>query len=117
MRPVTLSGMYKRGSTWRIAMVRKASDGTPVNLTGLVTRIMFRADSVDGAVIVTLSDGNGLAVDPTAGRIDLTLTATQSALFAAGSRVYFDIEQTEPVSGHVWQSPTCRFTVEQEVTR
>lgn len=58
MRPVTLSGMFKRGSTWRIALTRKDAAGTPINLTGLVTRIMFRADSADGAVIVTLSDGS-----------------------------------------------------------
>ena len=118
MRPVTLSGFFKRGSTWRIRLTRKDPTGAPIDMTGLVTRAMFRGDSVDGSVVAILHDGDGITIaDPTAGVMLLLLTATQSALFTAGSRVYFDIEQTDPVSGYVWQSPTYRFSVDQEVTR
>ena len=119
MTPITLSkGYFKRGSTWTVQLTRKDNAGAAVDMTGLTTRAMFRDGSVDGPVVATLTDGNGITIaDPTTGVIALSLTATQSALFTAGSRVYFDIEQTDPVSGYVWQSPTYRFPVDQEVTR
>lgn len=120
MRPVTLSGFFKRGSTWRIRLTRKDATGAPIDMTGLAlaTRAMFRGDSVDGSVVAILSHGDGITIaDPTSGVMLLSLTAAQSASFTAGSRVYFDIEQRDPVSGYVWQSPTYRFSVDQEVTR
>ena len=118
MQPFALTSFFKRGSTWTLSVIRKDPTGAPIDMTGLVTRVMFREGSVDGAVVVTLSDSDGITIaDPTAGVMLLLLTATQSALFTAGSRVYFDIEQTDPVSGYVWQSPTYRFSVDQEVTR
>ena len=119
MTPITLSkGYFKRGSTWSVQLTRRDSAGAPIDMTGLATRAMFRDGSVDGAVIVTLSDSAGITIaDPTTGVMLLSLTAAQSASFTAGSRVYFDIEQRDPVSGYVWQSPTYRFSVDQEVTR
>lgn len=117
-KPILLTGYFKRGSTWAIAMNRKAPDATPIDLTGLTTRVMFREGSLDGTVVVTLTDGQGITVaDPASGRIEMTLSAVQSALFSPGSNVYFDVEQTDSVSGEVWQSQTYRFIVVQEVTR
>lgn len=115
---ITLTGFFKRGSTWQIALTRKNPNGTAVNLAGLVTRAMFREGSVDGEVKVILEDGAGITIaTPASGVIALELSPIQSALFSAGSKVYFDIEQTTPQTGYVWQSNTYRFAVEQEVTR
>ena len=118
MKPTPLSGLYKRGSAWLIGIARKQSDGTPVDLTGMSARAMFRAGDEDGAVVVTLTDaeGGGIAVDADAGAVSLTLTPDQTTLFAAGDKVLFDVELT-PDDGLIWQSPTYAFRVTQEITR
>ena len=118
MTPITLSkGYFKRGSTWTVQLTRKDNAGAAVDMTGLTTRAMFRDGSVDGSVIATLTDGNGITItDPTTGVIALSLTATQSALFTPRNRAYFDVKQTDPVSGYVWHSPTYFFAVDQRVT-
>lgn len=118
MKPVSIEGFFKRGSTWRISITRKNPDLTPVDLTGLATRVMFREGGVDGTVIVEIDDAAGITIaDPTTGIIELELTAAQSALFTPGATVYFDVEQTDSVTGDVWQSVTYKFKVDQEVTR
>jgi hypothetical protein len=87
-------------------------------MTGLTTRAMFREGGVDETVIVTLDETAGITIaDPTNGGIQLELSATQSALFSPGAKVFFDIEQIDTNTGHVWQSQTYRFSVVQEVTR
>jgi hypothetical protein len=117
-KPVALSGYFKRGSTWQILVTRKNPDETPVNMTGLTTRAMFREGGVDETVIVELDEAAGITIaDPTNGIIQLTITATQSALFSPGAKVFFDIEQLNSLTGYVWQSQTYRFSVVQEVTR
>jgi hypothetical protein len=117
-KPVALSGYFKRGSTWQILVTRKDSAGVVVDMTGLTTRAMFREGGVDETVIVELDEAAGITIaDPTNGEIALELSATQSALFAPGAKVFFDIEQLNSLTGHVWQSQTYRFSVVQEVTR
>jgi hypothetical protein len=107
---------FKSGSTWTFHFTRKAgTPAVPVDITGLTSRVMFRASGVDGPVIATLGNSditNGGAL----GTIALTLSATQTALFSPGVWHYLDIEMTAP-GGYVWQSPTMRFKPEQEVTR
>jgi hypothetical protein len=115
MALVTLPSTYKVGSTWTFALTRKDSAGTPIDLSGLAVRSMFRANSVDGTVIATLTDADGIAVDALAGQAVLTLTPTQTALFAPKSVAYFDVEMTS--AGYAWQSDTYKFKTEQEVTR
>jgi hypothetical protein len=116
-RPQSLSALFKRGSTWAIALIRRDADGDPIDLSGLTSRAMFRKDSVDGEVLVTLDDSAGITIaDPASGRIELEITPTDSVLFLSGTWVYFDVEQTDP-AGRVWQSPSYRFFVSQEITR
>jgi hypothetical protein len=117
-KPVTLSGYFKRGSTWQIKVTRKDSTDTVVDMTGLTTRAMFREGGVDETVIVTLDETAGITIaDPTNGEIEMEVSATQSALFSPGAKVFFDIEQVNDFTGHVWQSQTYKFSVVQEVTR
>ena len=115
MSVVTLPSTYKVGSTWTFVLTRKDSENTPIDLTGLSVRAMFRANSVDGAVIATLTDAEGIVVDALAGQATLTLTPTQTSLFAPKSVAYFDVEMTS--AGYAWQSDTYKFKTEQEVTR
>jgi len=118
VKSVAIDGFFKRGSTWRIGITRKDSTGTVIDMAGLTTRSMFRESGIDGTVILTLDDAAGIEIDdPATGAMALVLTATQSALFSAGAKVYFDIEQTNELTGDVWQSLTYYFKVVQEVTR
>lgn len=119
MKPILLSGSFKRGSSWGISLTRKNADDTPVDLTGLTTRSMFRLNSVNGTVAFTLVDGAGITIaDPTTGLIELSITRSQSAEIPAGSKVYFDIEQTSAADpDYEWQSLTYYFPVDEQVTR
>jgi hypothetical protein len=116
--PIELEGFFKRGSSWFFGMTRKDENLVAVDFTGLVTRAMFRVGGVDGELIVTLTEGAGITVDPLTGRIELKLNRTQTPLFAAKDKVYFDVEQTDPLDAtYEWQSFTYFFKVEQQVTR
>lgn len=118
-RPTLLSGTFKRGSSWTIGFTRKDSAGDPVDMTGLATRAMFRVGSVNGDVKFTLDESDGIVIaDPTTGVMSLQISRTNSALFTAGDKAYFDIEQTT-IADHdfEWQSLTYYFPVIEQVTR
>lgn len=118
-KPTLLSGTFKRGSSWTIGFARKDSAGDPVDMTGLVTRAMFRAGSVNGEVKFTLTNAAGIVIaDPTTGVMSLQVSRSQSALFAGSDKAYFDIEQTNPGDPTFeWQSLTYYFPVIEQVTR
>lgn len=118
-KPVELSGLFKRGSSWPIGFTRKDESGAVVDMTGLTTRAMFRTVSVAGTVKFTLDDAAGVTIaDPTTGFIALEITRSQSALFTAGDKVYFDIEQTNSlIPDYEWHSLTYWFKVVEQVTR
>ncbi len=119
MKPKALSGFFKRGSTWRFSLIRKDSSGVAIDLSDVTTyRALFRTESVDGEVILTLNDTNGLSIPiPINGTIEVELTPVQTVLFPIGIKVYFDIELTYGITGEVWQTPTYYLISEQEVTR
>lgn len=115
MAAIKLSKTHKVGSTWTFAMTRKDSGGTAIDLTGLTVRAMFRETDANGAVIATLSDASGIVVEPLLGRVTMTLTPTQTALFTPNAKAVFDVEMSR--TGYAWQSPTYSFKTEPEVTR
>lgn len=116
MKPTLLNGFFKCGSTWNFALIRKDSAGVGVDISDLAARMMFRSESVNGTVLLTLETGKGLtASDTVVGRIDVEVTAEQSSSFPAGVLVFFDLELTGVST--VWQSPTYYFTPDQEITR
>lgn len=118
MKPKALSGFWKRGSTWSLSIIRKDSDGVAIDLAGTTARSIFRTESVDGTVLLTLDDTNGLTIPtPANGTMEISLSPEQTVLFPVGSKVYFDIELTTTSTGEIWQSPTYTITAEQEVTR
>lgn len=116
---VEIKGYFKRGSSWDFALIRKNPDLTPVNMTGLTTRAMFRRGDPDGVIVATLSVGTGITIsDPIAGRIDLRVSKTDSEKFEAGDVACFDVEQENPADPtYAWQSMTYSFEVVEQVTR
>lgn len=113
---ITQPETFKLGSTWRFVVTRKNSDGSPIDLSGLAARAMFREESEDGPVKATLTDGDGIVVDAGAGRVMLTVDAQTSATFAPKAWVYFDVELAASATD-TWQSFTYRFKTQQQVTR
>jgi hypothetical protein len=111
---ITEPAAYKCGSTWTFVLTRKDPDGVAIDLTGLTVRATFRAGSVSGTEIVTLTEGDGIAVVTADGQVTLTIDAETTATVTPG-KVFFDVEM-ESASGHVWQSPTYRIKTEAEVT-
>ena len=116
--PVALSGTFKRGSSVTIGLTRKAGD-VAVDMTGLDTRAMFRSGSVNGVVLFTLDDDDGIVIDdPTTGYMSLEVSRENSALMTAGTKIYFDVEQTNPSDPtYEWQSLTYYFKPDEQVTR
>lgn len=107
---------FKVGSTWTFHYTRKAGDpAVAVDITGLTSRVMFRAGSVDGEVVKTVENAD-ITNGADAGTLEFVISAIDSVLFTPGAYYYLDIEMTSG-SGYVWQSPTMRFKTEQEVTR
>ena len=119
IKPTPIQGYFKRGSSWQISLTRKTANGAPVNLSELVTRAMFRVGGENGLVMLTLAAGTGIdIIDPATGTITLKVSRTQSELFTAGDKVYFDVEQTSATDAdYAWQSQTYYFSVIEQVTR
>ncbi len=120
MKPRQLSGFYKRGSTWRFGVRRRDKEtGILVDITGMTARSMFRAESVDGTVLLTLNSTNGLTIPtPDNGTMEFEMLPDQTVLFPVATKVYFDVELTTTATGIVdWQSPTYFIIADQEVTR
>ena len=87
--------VYK-GTTFTLAPVWKIG-GNVVLLQSYTALMQVRA-AADTSVIVELSTSNGrIVITPSAGRITLTLTATQTAALAAGTYMY-DLNLTAPAS-------------------
>jgi hypothetical protein len=108
---------YKLGSTWKFPLRRKTLDpASPIDLTGLAIRAVFRTKSVTGPLLAELTEANdGIARDDVNGQIIMTVSAGISALAPADNWVYFEVEMIS-ASGDVWQSPTYRFRTEAQVT-
>lgn len=115
MKPKALSGFWKRGSSWSFSIIRKDSAGVAIDLTGMTARTIFRTESVDGTILLTI-DPLVIAA-PETGTVQIDLTPAQTVLFPVGTKVYFDVELTTTLTGEVWQSPTYFIVSEQEVTR
>lgn len=119
MKPKQLSGFFKRGSSWAFSITRKDPTGNEIDLTDVtLLRSIFRLESVDGTVLLTMNSANGLSIPtPVNGTIQIDLTPAQTVLFPVATKVYFDVELTYGVTGEVWQTPTYYIVAEQEVTR
>ena len=116
MKPRPLYGFFKRGSSWVFSLVRKDSVGAAIPLDQVnAYSAIFRSDSIDGNILITMNGTNGLSIPtPANGTIVVNLSPTQTVLFKAGTKVYFDVKLTY-VDTSVWQSPTYYIVADKEV--
>jgi hypothetical protein len=88
----------EQGTTHTFSVVKKDSNGDPVDLTGYSARMQIRPDFADNSstVYTTLSssiavDGSGLYITPISGSIDIEIAAGVTEDFNFDTGVY-DLE-------------------------
>jgi tRNA threonylcarbamoyladenosine modification (KEOPS) complex Pcc1 subunit len=106
--------VYK-GTTFELKPVWKIG-GTPVDLSGYTADMQVRYAS-DTSSIIELSTSNGrITIDSAYGRINLSISATDSAALAAGSYNY-DLNLTNTVDGTVYKILEGAFVVKASITQ
>ena len=91
-----------RGDTWQRAWLIQDASNAPVDLTGVAVRLHVRDPAGVKVMEASLADGR-MTVQPTAGRIDMTMPKEATVVAPGGYR--FDIEVTFPTG--------VRYTYEQ----
>lgn len=89
---------------------------TPIDLTGYTARMQWRETLESSNFIAEFTTENGrITVDPLAGEILISLTASETAALRAG-KGYWDLELIDG-SGNVSQPQSGRYTIKREITR
>jgi hypothetical protein len=89
----------------------------PINLTGWTFESKIR-DRNDTAVLLDLTTANGgwVVTDGPNGKLELRITAAQTAAFPVPSKLIFDVLRTDISPGPVYVFG-ARFSVKQPSTR
>ena len=106
--------IIEQGATWRLSLTWKDSAGAPIDLTGYTARMQVRQAYGAADALLSLSNGTGITLGPSAGVITLTASATQTAAIAARNGVY-DLEMVAP-DGTVTRLLQGSVTISPEVT-
>lgn len=112
---VTMNEMdHRAGTTWcGYALTILDNDGSPIDLTDAVMRIMWRDGSDDVVMDWTLGDGIELDGDPTAGTV---LVHGPGVIDVAPGRLRFDFKIWMP-SGEVFVDIDGAMIVVKGITR
>ena len=114
MNPGRYNLAVYQGTTFDLKPVWKIG-GVPVNLTNYSADMQVRA-ATDTAVIVEFSTATGGAtIDAAYGRINLHLTAAQTAALTSGTYQY-DLNLTNNTDGSVYKILQGTFVVNASVT-
>jgi len=106
----------EQGATFQRTLVWQDETETPINLTGYSARMQVRPSIKSTEVVIELTTANGrIVLYPALGKIELLLTAVQTAALTAKQCVY-DLELVS-ASGHVTRLLQGAFTITPEVTR
>lgn len=106
----------EQGTTFRLSLIWKDSEGDPVNLTGYTARMQMRRRHSATEKILDLTTQNGaIALGGAAGTIEVTVPATATDDISVRSGVY-DLELVS-ASGVVTRLIEGGVTVTPEVTR
>lgn len=105
----------EQGATFQMDVTWKATDGTPVDLTGSTARMQLRETYDSGSTLVSLTSGSGITLGGTAGTVTIVITAAQTAALPIVAGVY-DLE-VESGTGVVTRLLQGVFEVTPEVTR
>lgn len=116
--PLTLN--INAGSTFKLAIWVQDSAGDPVNLTGCAARMQLRRQytSPDPALSLT-SPSSGLAITAETGRVDITISESQTRGLSSSSvndKYVYDLEVVFP-SGEVERVLEGPAFVRPEVTK
>jgi hypothetical protein len=115
MSAATLDLIIEQGATY-VREFRWLTDGVPVNLTGYTAKMQVRETAASADVLLEASTANGkIAIAADAGRVTITLSATETAALEWRSGKY-DLELTSP-SGTVYRLLKGYVEVSQEVTK
>ena len=119
MAAAKLNLNIEQGATWRYTLMAKQgvdANAPALDLTGYSARMQLRAELPDTAVLLELTTANRrITITPLAGRIDLLLTATETAALSFEAAVY-DLELASS-GGEVTRLVKGKVTLTLEVTR
>lgn len=119
MPAAKLNLAIEQGATWRHGLALRAGPGTQapaLDLTGFTARMQLRAELSAPDVLVELTSANGrIQITPLEGRLDLLLSATDTAALDFDRAVY-DLE-IESAGGEVTRVLTGVVTLSRQVTR
>jgi hypothetical protein len=114
MNPGRYNLTVYKGTTFQLKPVWKIG-GVPVDLTGYTADMQVRA-ATDTSIIVELSTTNGrITIDPAYGRVNLYISATDTAALTAGNYQY-DLNLTNTVDSTVYKILQGAFTIAASVT-
>lgn len=114
------AGIYdmlcEQGATFQRQLVWQDESEQPINLTGYTARMQVRTSIKSSELVTELTTGNSrIVLTPELGKIELVLTAAQTAALPAKQCVY-DLELVSP-SGVVTRLLQGTFLISPEVTR
>ncbi len=97
MKPSTYNIDIRQGDTFKLDMVLKNSDGTPVNLTGAVVRMQIRKSAFGDDILADLDSQakGGITIVGATGSISVVIAASATATYQASAAVY-DLELVNP---------------------
>jgi len=127
MPAATYDVLIEQGATFRLPFVYGFRTGAtdpatgapvvaPYDLTGCKARMHVRSSvNSETPLLEASSDTGGITLEPTAGKITVTLTDEQTATLT-GRRAVYDLEVEYP-SGDVKRVLQGKVTISAEVTR
>lgn len=115
MNPGRYNLSVYKGTTFELKPVWKIG-GVPVILQGYTADMQVRY-ATDTAIIVELSTANGrITIDSAYGRVNLKLTATETAALPSGTYQY-DLNLTDTATGIVYKILQGVFIINESVTQ
>ena len=104
--------IVKRGDTWVWTFVYRDSTGTPMDLSG--SSVRMHARSAKGTLVIQVSDGSGIVLDPLEGEATVRIEPVETQLIGPG-KYDADIEVTWS-DGTVQSSATFIIQVLADIT-
>lgn len=119
MPAAKLNLTIEQGATWHHTLALKAGAGASapaLDLTGYTARMHVRAELAAPDVLLELTSANGrIVITPTQGRVDLTVSAVDTAALEFERAVY-DLE-IESAGGEVTRVLAGMVNLSRQVTR
>lgn len=106
----------EQGSTFRLDVSYRDSNGDPINLSGYTARMQARPTPTSSTIYINISTTlGGVTITPAIGLITLALSATQTAALDFSTARY-DLE-IQSSTGVVTRLIEGTITLSREVTR